>query len=157
MLLQSGANSDANNHAGTDESVSMCRYNLYGDVCSRAAIELRKPEVADFFAKLIQRFSPKSYPQALAEAKITQRFLENFSGDSVGLCFLQTPEASFSTTYKVIALSKCTFVITTKSTCQMLREHVCSVAGVQLCVFLPLSPCFSLHVQQWVFGQLRHH
>ncbi len=72
----------------------MCRYNLYGDVCSRAAIELRKPEVADFFAKLIQRFSPKSYPQALAEAKITQRFLENFSGDSVRLCILQTLEAS---------------------------------------------------------------
>lgn len=40
-------------------------------------------QVADFFAKLIQRFSPKSYPQALAEVKITQRFLENFSGDSV--------------------------------------------------------------------------
>lgn len=59
------------------------RYNLYGDICSRAAIELRKPDVADFFAKLIQRFSPKSYPQALAEVKITQRFLENFSGDSV--------------------------------------------------------------------------
>ncbi len=86
MLLHSCANSDAN-HAGTDKSVSICRYNLYGDICSRAAIELRKPEVADFFAKLIQRFSPKSYPQALAEAKITQRFLENFSGDSVGLCF----------------------------------------------------------------------
>jgi len=86
VLLHSCANSDAN-HAGTDKSVSICRYNLYGDICSRAAIELRKPEVADFFAKLIQRFSPKSYPQALAEAKITQRFLENFSGDSVGLCF----------------------------------------------------------------------
>lgn len=71
----------------TSPSVPIRRYNLYGDVCSRAAIELRNPEVADFFAKLIQRFSPKSYPQALAEAKITQRFLENFSGDSVGLCF----------------------------------------------------------------------
>lgn len=59
------------------------RYNLYGDVCSRAAIELRKPEVADFFAHLVKRFSPKSYTQALAEVKITQRFLENFSGDSV--------------------------------------------------------------------------
>ena len=104
MLLHSCTNSNAN-HTGTDKSVPTCRYNLYGDVCSRAAIELRKPEVADFFAKLIQRFSPKSYPQALAEAKITQRFLENFSGDSVGLCFVQTLEASISTTCSV-ALNK---------------------------------------------------
>lgn len=61
------------------------RYNMYGDICSKAAIELRKPEVADFFAHLVKRFSPKSYTQALAEVKITQRFLENFSGDSVRL------------------------------------------------------------------------
>ena len=40
-------------------------------------------QVADFFAHLVKRFSPKSYTQALAEVKITQRFLENFSGDSV--------------------------------------------------------------------------
>jgi len=82
--------------------------------------------VADFFAKLIQRFSPKSYPQALAEAKITQRFLENFSGDSVGLFFLQTPEALLSTPCGVVGLSKCTFAMTSNSTCQMQREHVCS-------------------------------
>ncbi|KAL3136418.1 mitochondrial membrane protein [Trebouxia sp. C0009 RCD-2024] len=61
------------------------RYNMYGDICSKAAMELRKPEVADFFAHLVKRFSPKSYTQALAEVKITQRFLENFSGDSVRL------------------------------------------------------------------------
>ena len=27
------------------EMVAACRYNLYGDICSRAAIELRKPDV----------------------------------------------------------------------------------------------------------------
>ncbi|KAK9807656.1 hypothetical protein WJX72_005582 [[Myrmecia] bisecta] len=59
------------------------RYNLYGDISSRAAEEMRKPENLEFFAKLIQRVSPKSYPQALMEVTVTQRFLENFSGDQV--------------------------------------------------------------------------
>ena len=51
-------------------------------------------QVADFFAHLVKRFSPKSYTQALAEVKITQRFLENFSGDSVSFPF--SPAASFN-------------------------------------------------------------
>ena len=40
-------------------------------------------QVADFFAHLVKRVSPKSYTQALAEVLITRRFLENFAGDSV--------------------------------------------------------------------------
>lgn len=40
-------------------------------------------QVSDFFAKLIQRVSPKSYQQALAEVQVSQKFLENFCGDQV--------------------------------------------------------------------------
>ncbi|KAF5834870.1 putative aldehyde dehydrogenase MIS1, partial [Dunaliella salina] len=58
-------------------------YLLYGDVSHRMAEQLRRPEVADFFARLIQRVSPKSYPQAMAEVVITRKFYENFSGDQV--------------------------------------------------------------------------
>ena len=39
------------------------RYLLYGDISAKAAAELRKPEVADHFARLIQRVAPKSYAQ----------------------------------------------------------------------------------------------
>lgn len=39
------------------------RYLLYGDISAQAAAELRKPEVADHFARLIQRVAPKSYAQ----------------------------------------------------------------------------------------------
>lgn len=38
-------------------------------------------QVVDFFTRLVQRVSPKSYAQALAEVVVTRRFLENFSGD----------------------------------------------------------------------------
>ncbi|KAL6784673.1 ALDH12 [Auxenochlorella protothecoides x Auxenochlorella symbiontica] len=59
------------------------RYLLYGNVSRNAAAELLKPEVADHFARLIQRVAPKSYPQAEAEVSVTRIFLENFSGDQV--------------------------------------------------------------------------
>ncbi|KAK9813740.1 hypothetical protein WJX73_006181 [Symbiochloris irregularis] len=59
------------------------RYNLMGDVSFNAARELHKPEVADFFAQLVKRLSPKSYAQAMLEVTVTRRFLENFGGDSV--------------------------------------------------------------------------
>lgn len=59
------------------------RYVMWGAVTARAASEMRRPAVADFFARLVQRTSPKSYPQALAEVTVTRRFLENFSGDQV--------------------------------------------------------------------------
>lgn len=44
---------------------------------------MRKPEVSSFFAKLIQRTSPKSYAQAMGELVVTRKFFENFSGDQV--------------------------------------------------------------------------
>ena len=42
---------------------------------------MRKPEVESFFARLVQRTSPKSDAQAKAEVVVTRRFLENFGGD----------------------------------------------------------------------------
>ncbi|XP_031487376.1 probable aldehyde dehydrogenase isoform X1 [Nymphaea colorata] len=59
------------------------RYLLFGDISAKAASRLADPEVAHFFTRLIQRVSPKSYKQALAEVQVTQKFLENFSGDQV--------------------------------------------------------------------------
>ena len=41
------------------------RYLMYGEISARAAEEIAKPEVADFFAKCIQRVVPKSYAQAM--------------------------------------------------------------------------------------------
>lgn len=40
-------------------------------------------QVETFFARLIQRVSPKSFAQAVGEVTVTQKFLENFSGDQV--------------------------------------------------------------------------
>lgn len=59
------------------------RYLMYGDISAKAAHMLGQPAVLDFFAKLIQRVSPKSYQQALAEVQVSQKFLENFCGDQV--------------------------------------------------------------------------
>ncbi|RZR93695.1 hypothetical protein BHM03_00022257, partial [Ensete ventricosum] len=59
------------------------KYLLYGDVSAKAAQMLAQPQVSEFFARLIQRVSPKSYIQALGEVNVTQKFLENFSGDQV--------------------------------------------------------------------------
>lgn len=59
------------------------RYLTYGDISAKAAQMLSLPKVSEFFAKLIQRVSPKSYQQAFAEVYVTQKFLENFCGDQV--------------------------------------------------------------------------
>ncbi|MBA0678318.1 hypothetical protein Goshw_028543 [Gossypium schwendimanii] len=59
------------------------RYLLYGDISAKAAHMLALPKVSDFFTRLIQRVSPKSYQQAFGEVYVTQKFLENFSGDQV--------------------------------------------------------------------------
>ncbi|CAE7845705.1 ALDH12A1 [Symbiodinium sp. KB8] len=59
------------------------RYLLYGDVSAKAAEMLHKEDVADFFARMIQRVVPKSYTQAMNEVRITRQFLRNFSGDQV--------------------------------------------------------------------------
>ena len=72
-----------------------CRYVLYGDISAKVAYEMRKPEVADFFARLIQRVAPKSYPQAMAELVVTRRFYENFGGDQVRTRSLYKPQFSY--------------------------------------------------------------
>ncbi|MFQ6624303.1 hypothetical protein Gotur_003369 [Gossypium turneri] len=59
------------------------RYLLYGDISAKAAHMLALPKVSDFFTRLVQRVSPKSYQQAFGEVYVTQKFLENFSGDQV--------------------------------------------------------------------------
>ena len=59
------------------------RYVAYGAVAARLAEEFRKPEVEEYFARLIQRVAPKSHSQALAEVIVTRKFLENFAGDNV--------------------------------------------------------------------------
>ncbi len=59
------------------------RYLLYGEVSNKAGTMLKDPAVADYFARLIQRVSPKSYAQAATEVRVTQKFLDNFSGDQV--------------------------------------------------------------------------
>lgn len=59
------------------------RYLLYGDITTKAAQMLSLPEVSNFFSRLIQRVSPKSYQQANGEVYVTQKFLENFCGDQV--------------------------------------------------------------------------
>jgi len=59
------------------------RYLAYGSVSAKAAQMLGEPGVERFFARLIQRVSPKSYAQALGEVVVTRKFLENFSGDQV--------------------------------------------------------------------------
>jgi 1-pyrroline-5-carboxylate dehydrogenase len=58
-------------------------YRLYGDVCARAAGELRRPEVAAYFTRLIQRVMPKSETQCAGEVTVTRVFLDNFAGDGV--------------------------------------------------------------------------
>nr|AFK43067.1 unknown [Lotus japonicus] len=59
------------------------RYLMLGDVTTKAAHMLLLPKVSDFFTRLIQRVSPKSYQQAQGEVYVTQKFLENFCGDQV--------------------------------------------------------------------------
>ena len=57
----------------------MHRYVLYGDISAKVAFEMRKPEVIDFFARLIQRVAPKSYAQAMGEHVVTRRFFGAFT------------------------------------------------------------------------------
>ena len=59
------------------------RYVELGAVCAKAAALLAEQDVADFFAKLMQRVMPKSWNQCMAEVTVTRAFLHNFSGDGV--------------------------------------------------------------------------
>mmetsp|Transcript_21230 Transcript_21230/g.59302 ORF Transcript_21230/g.59302 Transcript_21230/m.59302 type:complete len:346 (-) Transcript_21230:11-1048(-) len=59
------------------------RYNMLGALMAEAAQEMRKPEVLDFYARLIQRVVPKSMPQCVGEPTVTRKFMENYSCDQV--------------------------------------------------------------------------
>ena len=59
------------------------RYLELGRVCAKAAALMADKDVADFFARLIQRVMPKSWAQCVGEVTVTRVFLENFSGDGV--------------------------------------------------------------------------
>ena len=59
------------------------RYLMLGKVATRAGACLRDPVIADYFTRLIQRTSPKSYAQAAGEVSVSAAFFENFSGDNV--------------------------------------------------------------------------
>lgn len=59
------------------------RYIQYGSISAAAAAHLKKPNVSEFFIRLIQRVAPKHYKQAYGEVSVTQKFIENFSGDQV--------------------------------------------------------------------------
>ncbi|CAK9065759.1 Delta-1-pyrroline-5-carboxylate dehydrogenase 12A1 [Durusdinium trenchii] len=59
------------------------RYVMLGEVCGAAAREMFKPEVSDYFCRLIQRVAPKSYAQAGGEIKAVRTWLQDYSGNSV--------------------------------------------------------------------------
>ena len=59
------------------------RYNMLGEVCAKAAKEMSKPEVQQFYGRLIQRLTPKSWAQSSGEPAVVQKFLENYSTDNV--------------------------------------------------------------------------
>ncbi|CAE7372781.1 ALDH12A1 [Symbiodinium natans] len=59
------------------------RYVMLGEVCGAAAREMFKPEVTDYFIRLIQRVAPKSYAQAGGEIKAVRTWLQDFSGNNV--------------------------------------------------------------------------
>lgn len=61
---------------------NVSRYQLMGDIFFKIASEMRKPEVENFFVKLLQRVMPKSVAQATGEWVVTRRFFENFTGDN---------------------------------------------------------------------------
>lgn len=58
------------------------RYQDLARVSNKAG-ELLRGNMGDYFARLIQRVSPKSYTQAMGEVTIAAQFLENFSGDQI--------------------------------------------------------------------------
>lgn len=59
------------------------RYQMLGEVSFKVATYLSNPQIADYFARLIQQVMPKSYTQCMGEVEVTRQFLKNFSGDQV--------------------------------------------------------------------------
>ena len=62
---------------------SVERYVALGKVSGAAGAALRDPDILDFFTRLVQRTSPKSYAEARGEVSVCAAFLENFAGDNV--------------------------------------------------------------------------
>ena len=54
---------------------------MLGEVMAKGAAELGKPEVTEYFAKLIQRLVPKSWPQCMGEPVVTRKWMENYGSD----------------------------------------------------------------------------
>ncbi|KAG4909847.1 hypothetical protein JHK87_055963 [Glycine soja] len=65
------------------DAIVSARYLMFGEISAKAAHMLSLHKVSDFFTRLIQRISPKSYQQAFGEVYVTQMFLENLCGDQV--------------------------------------------------------------------------
>ena len=59
------------------------RYVKWGEISRRAAAELAKPDVREYFTQAVLRTMPKSHAQAQGEVTVTAAFLTNFSGDNV--------------------------------------------------------------------------
>jgi len=59
------------------------RYTKIGEVMVKAAHELGKPEVTEYYARLIQRLVPKSLPQCMGEPVVTRKWMENYGSDQV--------------------------------------------------------------------------
>jgi len=59
------------------------RYIMLGEVMAKGAIELRKPENVEYFAKLIQGCLGKSMAQCTGEPTVVRKFMENYACDNV--------------------------------------------------------------------------
>jgi len=59
------------------------RYIMLGEVMVKGAHELGKPEVTEYFAKLLQRCLGKSWAQCVGEPTVVRKFMENYSTDQV--------------------------------------------------------------------------
>jgi len=58
-------------------------YFRLGEVNALAAMELRKPEVANFLAQLSQRIVPKHDAQSMGEITCVRKWLDGYAGDGV--------------------------------------------------------------------------
>ncbi|CAH0516242.1 unnamed protein product [Peronospora belbahrii] len=62
------------------------RYVMYGEICAKAGTLFREEKVADYFAKLVQRTSPKSYFQARNEVTTRAKKAVAIAGHTVPWC-----------------------------------------------------------------------
>ncbi len=106
-------------------------------------------QVADFFARLVQRVAPKHYAQAMAEVTVTRLFLENFSGD-------QVPRAADGPLSHQYALRR---ALPTVAACERLQMKLNPLSSVMQVRFLARS--FGVpgdhagqtsHGYRWPFG-----